>query len=95
MVFFYTYVLLSLKDKEHYVGYTNNMRKRLKEHNLGKNLSTKSRRPLKLISFEACLDEDDAKQREKYLKGTIGRRYLAKRLWNYRKNLDEFLPFRS
>ena len=95
MVFFYTYILLSLKDKEHYIGYTNNLRKRLKEHNSGKNLSTKSRRPLKLIYFEACLDEDDAKQREKYLKGTIGRRYLAKRLWNYRKNLDEFLPFRS
>lgn len=87
MVFFYTYVLLSLKDKEHYVGYTNNLRKRLEEHNAGKNLSTKPRRPLKLIYFEACLNEDDAKQREKYLKGTIGRRYLAKRLWNFRQSI--------
>jgi len=87
MVFFYTYILLSLKDKEHYIGYTNNLRKRLKEHNSGKNLSTKSRRPLKLIYFEACLDEDDAKQREKYLKGTIGRRYLTKRLRNFRQSI--------
>ncbi len=73
MVFFYTYVLLSLKDDAHYIGYTNNLRKRIEEHNSGKNFSTKSRRPLKLIYFEACpvtsigmrygacLNEDDAK----------------------------------
>ena len=87
MVFFYTYVLLSLKDNEYYIGYTNNLRKRLEEHNLGKNFSTKPRRPLKLIYFEACLNEDDAKQREKYFKSTIGRRYLSKRLRNWRKTL--------
>ena len=87
MVFFYTYILLSLKDDAHYIGYTSNLRKRLEEHNSGKNLSTKSRRPLKLIYFEACLDEDDAKQREKYFKSTIGRRYLSKRLQNWRKAL--------
>ena len=87
MVFFYTYILLSLKDDAHYIGYTSNLRKRLEEHNSGKNLSTKSRRPLKLIYFEACLDEDDAKQREKYFKSTIGRRYLSKRLRSWRKAL--------
>ena len=84
-MFFYTYVLLSLKDGKYYVGYTNNLRKRLEEHNSGKNFSTKSRRPLKLIYFEACLNEDDAKQREKHFKNTIGRRYLSKRLRNYRQ----------
>lgn len=86
-VFFYTYVLLSLKDKEHYIGYTGNLRKRLGEHNSGKNFSTKGRRPLKLIYFEACLNENDAKQREKYFKSTIGRRYLSTRLRNWRKTL--------
>jgi len=85
MVFFYTYVLLSLNDGEYYVGYTNNLRKRLEEHNSGKNFSTKPRRPLRLIYFEACLNEDDAKQRERYFKSTIGRRYLSKRLRNWRK----------
>lgn len=54
---------------------------------LDKNFSTKLRRPLKLIYFEACLNEDDAKQREKYFKSTIGRRYLSKRLQNWRKVL--------
>ena len=87
MVFFYTYVLLSLKDDAHYIGYTNNLRKRLEEHNSGKNLSTKSRRPLKLIYFEACLNEDDAKQREKYLKTGIGKRFIKYRLKNYFKGL--------
>lgn len=41
MVFFNAYVLLSLKDKEYYVGYANNLRKRLEEHNSGKNYKTK------------------------------------------------------
>jgi len=86
-MFFYAYVLLSFKDNEHYIGYTGNLRKRLEEHNSGKNFSTKSRRPLKLIYFEACLNENDAKQREKYFKSTIGRRYLSRRLWNWRKSL--------
>ncbi len=90
MMFFYTYVLLSLKDSEHYIGYTNNLGKRLEEHNSGKNFSTKSRRPLKLIYFEACLSKDDAEQREKYFKNTIGRRYLSKRLRNWRKNEQNF-----
>ena len=39
-MFFYAYVLLSFKDNEHYIGYTGNLRKRLEEHNSGKNFST-------------------------------------------------------
>ncbi|MCX6702825.1 MAG: GIY-YIG nuclease family protein [Candidatus Wolfebacteria bacterium] len=85
-MFFYTYVLKSFHDGNHYIGYTNNLRRRLEEHNSGKNLSTKGRIPFKLIYFEACLNEEDAKQREKYFKNTIGRRYLSKRLRNYRQS---------
>ena len=85
MMFFYTYVLLSFKDNEYYIGYTNDLKRRIEEHNVGKNFSTKSRRPFKLIYFEACLNEDDAKQREKYFKSTIGRRFLSRRLQNWRK----------
>ena len=84
MMFFYTYVLESLRDGKHYVGFTHNLKQRLEEHNQGKNFSTKPRRPLKLIYCEGCLDEDDAKQREKYLKSTVGRRYLSRRLRHYR-----------
>ena len=81
--FYYVYVLVSLKDNKRYVGYTADLRKRLTEHNLGKNFSTAYRRPFKLIYYEACLSQKDAIRREHYLKTTGGRRFLAKRLRNY------------
>jgi putative endonuclease len=64
---YYTYVLQSEKDNKWYTGYTNDLRKRFDQHNAGGVFSTKSRRPLKLIYYEACLDEDDAKKRENTL----------------------------
>ena len=85
--FYYTYVLLSHKDNKHYIGRTNNLHRRIAEHNNGKNISTAPRRPFTLIYCEACLSEDDAIQREKYLKATVGRRYLAKRLRNYLRTI--------
>ena len=84
-VFFYTYILQSLKDGDNYIGYTNNLKKRLEEHCQGKSFATRHRRPFKLIYYEACLDEEDAKQREKYFKTTNGRRFLAKRLMHFRR----------
>ena len=85
-MFFYTYILLSQKDNEHYIGYTRDIRRRLEEHNSGKNLSTKPRIPLKLIYYEACLNEKDAKQREDYFKSTIGRRFLSRRLYHFKRS---------
>lgn len=82
-VLFYTYVLESSKDDNRYIGITNDLKRRLEEHNKGVNKSTKYRRPFHLIYFEACLDKDDAMQREEYLKNTVGRRYITKRLRNY------------
>lgn len=80
---FYTYVLESEKDGKWYVGITNNLKKRIEEHNKGMTKSTKRRRLFRLLYFEACLNRDDAVQREEYLKHTIGRRYITKRLRNY------------
>ena len=79
----YIYVLQSLKDKQFYVGYSNNLKKRVKDHNEGKVYSTKFRRPLKLIYYEACLNQQDATKREKYLKTAWGKRYIKNRLKNY------------
>ncbi len=79
-MFFYTYVLQSGKDNECYVGYTQNLRKRLEEYRRSRSFATQYRLPLDLIYYEACLDMADAEQREKYLKTTVGRRCLAKRL---------------
>lgn len=84
-MFFYVYVFESLKDGQRYIGYTNNFKNRIKEHENGKSFSTKPRLPVKLIYFEGCLDEVDAKRREHYLKTTQGRRFLGLRLKNYKK----------
>ncbi len=74
MKFFYVYVLQSEKDGNWYTGSTSDLKKRLQEHNKGYNFSTKSRRPWKLIYYEASLNENDAKARERYLKLGMGKR---------------------
>lgn len=63
----YIYILLSRKDANFYTGLTNDLKRRLREHQTGNVRSTWNRRPLELIYYEACLNEDDAKQREIYL----------------------------
>ena len=83
MKYFYTYVLQSLKDLNFYVGYTNNLIKRIDDHNMGKVLSTKNRLPLKLIYWEGFLNQQDATRREKYLKTSWGKRFIKNRLKSY------------
>jgi len=78
-----TYVLQSKLDKNFYVGYTTNLRKRLEEHNSGKVKSTNSRRPFDLIYYEVCHNQTDSLHREKYLKSSYGKRYIKNRLKNY------------
>ena len=65
---FFVYFLQSVKDKKLYIGYTNDLRNRIKEHNLGFVRSTKLRKPLKLIYYEAYVSKQDAKARENNLK---------------------------
>ena len=83
MKYYYVYVLYSAIDSNFYTGYTNDLKKRIREHDLGKVKSTRKRRPLKLVYFEGCLDQDDAIKREKYLKTTCGKRYLKNRISSY------------
>jgi len=89
-MFFYSYVLESLKDGNRYIGYTNNLKRRIEEHKKGLSFSTKFRLPFKLIYFEGCLSQDDAKRREDYLKGTQGRRFLGLRLIQYQRRKKTF-----
>jgi len=65
---FYVYVLGSKKDKELYIGSTNNLKKRFQEHNSGKVPSTVSRVPFILLYYESYLGEEDARERESRLK---------------------------
>ncbi len=77
---FYTYLIRSKKDNKWYTGYTRDLRKRFQEHNDNKVFSTKRRGPFEMIYYEACIDEEDAKTRENYLKSGMGKRYLKNRL---------------
>ncbi|HAB50626.1 MAG: excinuclease ABC subunit C [Ignavibacteria bacterium RIFOXYB2_FULL_35_12] len=81
--YYYVYVLKSLKDGMFYTGYTNNINRRLAEHNKGIVISTKNRYPFKLVYWEGCLNKQDATVREKYLKTAWGKRYIKNRIKNY------------
>lgn len=80
MTMHYVYVLYSEKDHNFYTGSTGDLAKRIKEHKDGYVRSTKNRRLLTLVYYEACLSEADAMRREKYLKTGMGKRYLRNRL---------------
>ncbi len=77
---YYTYVLCSKKDGKYYIGWTEDLRRRVKRHNNGLVEATKNRRPLTLVYYEACLVEKSAIKREKQLKTGFGRAYLKRRL---------------
>ena len=65
---YYVYILKSIKFRRLYIGYTNDLRKRFKEHNDGKTKSTKPYLPWKIIYYEAYEFKADAINREKQLK---------------------------
>ena len=79
----YTYVLQSKKDGKFYTGFTKNLKLRFERHQNGLVASTKDRRPLKLVYYEACLNQNDATHREKYLKTFHGKFYIKNRLKSY------------
>ncbi len=89
-MFFYVYVLESLKNGDRYIGYTSNLKKRIEEHNQGKSIYTGIRKPWKLIYFEGCTDMQDAKRRERYLKTHQGRKFLGLRLIKYKHSRQAF-----
>jgi len=76
----YTYVLKSTKDDNWYTGVTNDLRKRFNQHSEGKSTATRGRGPFVLIYYEMCMDKEDARSRELYLKSGMGKRYLKNRL---------------
>jgi putative endonuclease len=82
-MFHFVYLLQSEVDKSLYIGYTADVKRRLEEHNSGKNFSTESKKPWKLIFFEAYLNQTDAKRREKYLKTSQGSRLIKRMLKKY------------
>ena len=77
-VMYFVYVLKSTIDNRLYKGMTNNIERRIYEHNLGKHRSTRPYRPWTLVYSEALETREEARKREKYLKSGIGREFLKK-----------------
>ena len=80
---YYVYILKSLKDNNKYIGSTNNLQRRIKEHNDGKVLSTKNRRPLILIYKEKYDNETEARRKEMFYKTYNGFKELKDKLSGY------------
>lgn len=68
LVMYYIYILKSLKSNKLYIGYTNNLIRRLGEHNSGLSFETKKYKPWELLYLEGYANINDAKDREKKLK---------------------------
>lgn len=79
---FYVY-LLENHDGRRYTGFSDDLKRRLKEHDAGQSVATKPYRPWELIFYEAYATKEDALRREAYLKTTQGRRALRMMLAEY------------
>ncbi|KKP67026.1 MAG: Excinuclease ABC subunit C [Candidatus Roizmanbacteria bacterium GW2011_GWA2_35_19] len=84
-MFYYVYILQSQKNNSLYIGYTSDLKKRFREHNLGESKATKPFIPYKLIFYEAFLNKVDAKNREIYFKSGYGRKTIKTMLNRYFK----------
>lgn len=71
------YVLFSDRDHMLYVGYTTDIHRRMREHELGLNKSTRLRGQFHLLFIEYYLFQDDAINREKYFKTSAGKKALS------------------
>ena len=65
---YYVYALKSNKNGDLYIGYSEDLKRRFNDHNIGKVQSTKPNRPWDLIYYEAYRNKKDATIREKQLK---------------------------
>jgi len=79
---YYVYVLKSTTRNYLYVGLTNNVERRLKEHNAGYNKTTKPYFPFTLLLVEQYPLRSVARSREKYLKSGIGKEFIRNNYLN-------------
>ncbi|MCM8792108.1 MAG: GIY-YIG nuclease family protein [Candidatus Omnitrophica bacterium] len=79
---FYVYIIQSGKDKTFYTGYTDNLIRRIYEHNHSNCGYTKSKKPWNLVWYCVFSDKNKAENFEKYLKSGSGIAFMKKRLIN-------------
>lgn len=73
---FYVYVLQSTVRNYIYVGLTNNVKRRVSEHQKGKERTTRVYKPFELVHVESFVNRRDARKREKYLKSGSGKEWI-------------------
>ena len=78
---YFVYILSSLVSKKSYVGITDNLKRRLAQHNAGNGYYTKRYKPWKIIYTEKLEDREKARIREEYFKSAAGRRFLRKNIF--------------
>jgi len=79
VIVFYVYIL-KCSDGKFYTGFSSDLKKRLTDHKSGNVESTKNKKPLKLIYYEAYINKINALNREKFLKTTKGKSQLKKQI---------------
>ncbi len=79
---YYVYIIKSEKTGKIYKGSTEDLRKRITEHNAGKVNSTKPARPWKILYYEAFVSKTDARKEEIFLKTGKGRERIK---WLFKK----------
>jgi putative endonuclease len=93
---FYVYILQSQVKNRLYIGRTNDLKRRVTEHNTGQNVSTKAYKPWTLIFYEAYINFDDSKRRERYLKTTQGHQAIKRMLSShFQKNTETHFEYQG
>jgi putative endonuclease len=83
-MYYVVYFLESIKYSDrHYIGFTTDLKERIKDHNQGTTKSTQKSKPWRVIYAEMYLNEQDARGREKFLKSGSGWKFLKKQLTHY------------
>ena len=75
----YVYIL-KMADGKHYIGSTNDLKRRMREHATGREMSTKWRLPVILEAYIAVKNDQTSRNLEKYLKTSSGKSLLKKRI---------------
>ena len=79
---FYVYLIKSIRyPEQRYVGMTDDLRQRLKDHNAGRSLHTSKYKPWVLINYIAFSSKDAAAEFEQYLKSGSGQAFANKHFW--------------
>ena len=86
LIMYYFYVLENSK-RELYKGITNNIDRRINEHNKNKSIGTRGKGPWILVYFEKHKNRENARAREKYFKTGCGRDELKNIILNYNKGV--------